>query len=120
MTLITQMLNLPINAKNPLDLRVYNLVLMAKQLSNKKTYSGWTQQWSHESEVLGKNAEGNPVLMKFTVFLPPTETPVPVVYWLSGLTCTDENFITKAVGQRYAANLGFALVCPDTSPRKLE
>ena len=40
-----------------------------------------------------------------------------MLYWLSGLTCTDENFITKAGAQRVAARHGIALVCPDTSPR---
>ncbi|MDU3304417.1 MAG: S-formylglutathione hydrolase, partial [Enterobacter ludwigii] len=53
------------------------------------------------------------------IFLPPTETGVkpPVLFWLSGLTCTDENFTTKAGAQRIAAELGIALVMPDTSPR---
>lgn len=58
--------------------------------------------------------------MTFTIYLPPaalTGTRVPVLYWLSGLTCTDENFITKAGAQRAAAAHGIALVCPDTSPR---
>ena len=40
-----------------------------------------------------------------------------MLYWLSGLTCTDENFVTKAGAQRYAAEHGIALVMPDTSPR---
>ena len=43
--------------------------------------------------------------------------PVPAVYWLSGLTCTDENFLTKAGAQKRAAELGLALIMPDTSPR---
>jgi S-formylglutathione hydrolase len=43
--------------------------------------------------------------------------PVPVLYWLSGLTCTEQNFITKAGAQRYAAEHGVILVAPDTSPR---
>ena len=58
--------------------------------------------------------------MTFSVYLPPqaeTGKKVPVVYWLSGLTCTDENFSTKAGAQRLAAELGLALVMPDTSPR---
>jgi S-formylglutathione hydrolase len=57
--------------------------------------------------------------MEFSVYLPPqaASTRVPVVYWLSGLTCTDQNFVTKAGAQRYAAELGIAIVCPDTSPR---
>jgi S-formylglutathione hydrolase len=61
--------------------------------------------------------------MRFGVFLPPqasAETPVPVLYWLSGLTCTEENFIVKAGAQRIAAELGLAIVAPDTSPRGLE
>lgn len=57
--------------------------------------------------------------MTFSIFLPPqAETlNVPVLYWLSGLTCTDENFVQKAGAQRYAAEHGIAIVCPDTSPR---
>ena len=54
--------------------------------------------------------------MTFSIFLPPTENP-PVLFWLSGLTCNDENFTTKAGAQRIAAELGIALVMPDTSPR---
>ena len=57
--------------------------------------------------------------MTFAVYLPPQAAagPVPVLYWLSGLTCTDENFMQKAGAQRAAAKLGMAIVCPDTSPR---
>jgi S-formylglutathione hydrolase len=57
--------------------------------------------------------------MRFAVFLPPAaeRAPVPAVYWLSGLTCTEENFSIKAGAQRYAAELGLALIIPDTSPR---
>ena len=57
--------------------------------------------------------------MHCSVYLPPqiSDVPVPVLYWLSGLTCTDENFTTKAGAQRYAAEHGIALVAPDTSPR---
>ena len=59
--------------------------------------------------------------MRFGVFLPPqaNSRPVPVVYWLSGLTCTEENFIVKAGAQRIASELGLAIVVPDTSPRGL-
>jgi S-formylglutathione hydrolase len=59
--------------------------------------------------------------MRFGLFLPPQaeESRVPVLYWLSGLTCTEENFIVKAGAQRMAAELGLALVVPDTSPRGL-
>lgn len=57
--------------------------------------------------------------MNFAVYQPPqAETgPVPVLYFLSGLTCTEENFVTKAGAQRYAAEYGIMLVAPDTSPR---
>lgn len=57
--------------------------------------------------------------MTFAIFLPPQaeQTPVPVLYWLSGLTCTDENFMQKAGAQHLAAELGMAIVAPDTSPR---
>jgi S-formylglutathione hydrolase len=57
--------------------------------------------------------------MRFAVFLPPAAErgPVPALYWLSGLTCTEENFSVKAGAQRYAAELGLALIIPDTSPR---
>jgi S-formylglutathione hydrolase len=60
--------------------------------------------------------------MRFGVFLPPQAEAqrVPVLYWLSGLTCTEENFIVKAGAQRVAAELGLALVVPDTSPRGLK
>lgn len=59
--------------------------------------------------------------MRFGVFLPPQASarPVPVLYWLSGLTCTEENFIVKAAAQRVASELGLAIVVPDTSPRGL-
>lgn len=57
--------------------------------------------------------------MTFSVYLPPqaAQGKVPVVYYLSGLTCTDDNVRSKAGAQRYAAELGLALVMPDTSPR---
>jgi S-formylglutathione hydrolase len=57
--------------------------------------------------------------MRFAVFLPPAAErgAVPALYWLSGLTCTEENFSVKAGAQRYAAELGLALIIPDTSPR---
>ena len=59
--------------------------------------------------------------MRFGVYLPPQAgtARVPVLYWLSGLTCTEENFVTKAGAQRVAAELGLAIIAPDTSPRGL-
>ena len=57
--------------------------------------------------------------MVFSIFLPPqaASQKVPVLWWLSGLTCNDQNFVTKAGAQRMAAQLGLAIVAPDTSPR---
>jgi len=57
--------------------------------------------------------------MRFAVYQPPqaTSKPVPVLYFLSGLTCTEENFIVKAGAQRFAAEYGLMLIVPDTSPR---
>jgi S-formylglutathione hydrolase len=57
--------------------------------------------------------------MTFSIYLPPQAAtqPLPVVYWLSGLTCTDDNVRVKAGAQRYCAELGLILVMPDTSPR---
>ncbi len=69
--------------------------------------------WKHRSDVL--NCE-----MRFGIFLPEAATrgePCPVVYWLSGLTCTEQNFITKAGAQAHAARHGMIVVAPDTSPR---
>lgn len=62
--------------------------------------------------------------MEFAVFLPPSAVArdprrVPALYWLSGLTCTDQNFMQKAGALKHAAKLGLAIVCPDTSPRGL-
>jgi S-formylglutathione hydrolase len=57
--------------------------------------------------------------MRFGIYLPPQVQlkPCPVLYWLSGLTCSEQNFMTKAGAQRYAAEHGVILVAPDTSPR---
>jgi S-formylglutathione hydrolase len=60
--------------------------------------------------------------MRFGLFLPPAarQRTVPLLYWLSGLTCTEENFITKAGAQRAASELGVAIAAPDTSPRGVD
>lgn len=87
-----------------------------KDISANRCFGGRQLRYSHASTVLGCD-------MTFSIFLPPqveqggASSKVPVVYWLSGLTCTDENFVTKAGAQRYAAELGVAIVAPDTSPR---
>ncbi|KTC80343.1 S-formylglutathione hydrolase [Legionella cherrii] len=69
--------------------------------------------------VYAHQADSTHCTMRFGLFLPPQarKQSVPLVYWLSGLTCTEQNFITKAGAQRIAAQLGLALVVPDTSPR---
>ena len=85
-------------------------------VSANKMFGGWNKQFTHESNVLACQ-------MRFAIYLPPqasTDNRVPVVYWLSGLTCTDENFMHKAGAQRAAAALGVAIVAPDTSPRGAE
>ena len=76
------------------------------------SFGGSQLRYRHRSEVLDCD-------MNFSIYLPPQANvaPVPVLYWLSGLTCTDENFVNKAGAQRYAAENGIAIVCPDTSPR---
>ena len=83
-----------------------------KLVSENKIFDGWQQQYSHWSDVLSCE-------MHFSIFLPPQSEldQVPVLYWLSGLTCTDQNFVTKAGAQQYATEFGIAVVCPDTSPR---
>ncbi len=83
-------------------------------VSSTKSFGGWIKRYRHHSTSL--NCE-----MVFAIYLPPqAETrTVPVLWWLSGLTCTDENFMQKAGAQRLAAELGIAIVCPDTSPRGL-
>jgi len=77
-----------------------------------REFGGWLERYRHDSDSCR-------CAMTFSVYLPPQaqRAPVPAVYWLSGLTCTDDNFRVKAGAQRYAAELGLALVIPDTSPR---
>lgn len=75
-------------------------------------FGGSQEVWAHRSTVLDCD-------MRVAVYLPPQAKTqrLPVLYWLSGLTCTEQNFITKAGAQRYAAEHGVILVAPDTSPR---
>lgn len=82
-------------------------------LSSQKCFGGWNQRYRHHSTTLSCD-------MVFAIYLPPQAEQggkLPVLYWLSGLTCTDENFMQKAGAQRLAAELGLVLVAPDTSPR---
>lgn len=84
-----------------------------ENISVNKSFGGWHKQYSHNAKTLNCS-------MRFAIYLPPQaskENNVPVLYWLSGLTCTDENFMQKAGALRMAAELGIAIVAPDTSPR---
>jgi S-formylglutathione hydrolase len=89
------------------------LMEQLNQLSSVFCFGGLLNTYSHQSKV-------NNCTMRFAVYLPPQAQQnqhLPVLYWLSGLTCTEENFIAKAGAQRYAAEHGIILVAPDTSPR---
>ena len=83
-----------------------------KQVERRACFGGYQEVWEHDAETLG-------CTMRFAIYLPPQAQtkPCPVVYWLSGLTCTEQNFITKAGAQRYAAEHGLIVVAADTSPR---
>lgn len=84
-----------------------------KLLNSVQCFAGLQNQYEHVSATLN-------CAMQFSVYLPPQAQAghrVPVAYWLSGLTCNDQNFATKAGAQRVAAELGIAVVMPDTSPR---
>ncbi|UYZ85022.1 S-formylglutathione hydrolase [Entomomonas sp. E2T0] len=82
------------------------------ELESHLSFGGEQKRFKHFSSTLNCD-------MNFSIYLPPQykTQPLPVLYWLSGLTCTDENFTTKAGAQAYAADLGLILVMPDTSPR---
>ena len=84
-----------------------------ENISCQKSFGGWHKRYKHRSSSLNCD-------MVFAVYLPPQAeqgAKLPVLYWLSGLTCTDENFMQKAGAQRLAAELGLIIVAPDTSPR---
>ena len=83
-----------------------------KEIENHLCFGGTLSVFEHDSAVLG-------CAMKFSIFLPPQakNEKVPVLTFLSGLTCTHENFTTKAGAYKYAAEHGIAIIAPDTSPR---
>lgn len=68
-------------------------------IEKNRCFEGWQQRWRHDSRILD-------CPMTFSIFLPPprSENPPPVLWWLSGLTCNDENFATKAGAQRTPPN----------------
>jgi S-formylglutathione hydrolase len=87
-----------------------------ENISCQKSFGGWHKRYRHRSSSLNCD-------MVFAVYLPPQAEQgekLPVLYWLSGLTCTDENFMQKAGAHRLAAELGLIIVAPDTSPRGSE
>lgn len=85
-----------------------------KSIEGHASFGGRQEVWEHTSKTLG-------VDMRVGVFLPPQAKEegarLPVLYWLSGLTCTEQNFITKGGAQQFAAEHGIIVVAPDTSPR---
>ncbi len=87
-----------------------------KLIETHASFNGEQQIWQHHSSSLNCS-------MNVAVYLPPQATdasnpqPCSVVYWLSGLTCTERNFIEKSGFQRYASELGLIVIAPDTSPR---
>ena len=83
-----------------------------ERIEHRACFGGWQDVYRHHSSVLD-------CAMNVAVYLPPQarQGRLPVLYWLSGLTCTEQNFITKAGAQRYAAEHDVIVVAPDTSPR---
>jgi len=84
-----------------------------ERIEHHASFGGRQEVWKHASSALGCE-------MRLGVYLPPAALAgerCPVLYWLSGLTCTEQNFITKAGAQQHAAQHGLILVAPDTSPR---
>ena len=83
-----------------------------QQVEKNLCFGGEQLRFQHRSAALNCD-------MHFSVYLPPSAktAKVPVIYWLSGLTCNDQNFVTKAGAQQFAAQQGVAIVAPDTSPR---
>ena len=83
-----------------------------KIIKSHKTFDGITSFWSHYSHVTKTN-------MNFSTFIPSNKNITKCIIWLSGLTCNEENFITKSSVQRILNNQDVMIICPDTSPRGL-
>ena len=85
---------------------------MPNLLNEHACFGGLQRFYQHDSAAIG-------LPMKFSVYLPPAADhgKLPVLFYLAGLTCTEETFMTKAGAQRVASELGMILVAPDTSPR---
>ncbi|KAK9969285.1 hypothetical protein ABG768_027476 [Culter alburnus] len=88
------------------------IAMALTQVSSNKCCNGYQKVFEHDSSELKCK-------MKFAIYLPPKaeSSKCPVLYWLSGLTCTEQNFITKAGSQQAASEHGIIVVAPDTSPR---
>ncbi|CAB3662967.1 S-formylglutathione hydrolase [Achromobacter pestifer] len=86
--------------------------LALELISQHRCFGGSQRYYRHESAAIG-------LPMRFSVYVPPQAEhgPVPVLFYLAGLTCTEETFMIKAGAQRLAAEMGVMLVAPDTSPR---
>ncbi|NVM79880.1 S-formylglutathione hydrolase [Duganella sp. SG902] len=85
---------------------------MLETVSEHACFGGVQRFYRHDSREIG-------LPMRFSVFMPPQAAhgPVPALFYLAGLTCTEETFMIKAGAQRVAAELGLMLIAPDTSPR---
>jgi S-formylglutathione hydrolase len=83
-----------------------------KRIEQRACFGGWQEVYQHDSSTLKCS-------MNFAIYLPRAakERKLPVLYWLSGLTCTEQNFITKAGAQQFASLHNVIIVAPDTSPR---
>ncbi|CDY78213.1 S-formylglutathione hydrolase [Caballeronia glathei] len=85
---------------------------MLEIVEEHRSFGGVQRTYRHDSESIG-------LPMRFSAYLPPqaSSARVPALFYLAGLTCTEETFPIKAGAQRYAAEHGIALIAPDTSPR---
>jgi S-formylglutathione hydrolase len=100
-------------SKNPVDpSHPVGDIMALDVVSRSRCFDGTQFIYQHQSSETG-------TVMRFAAFVPPQahQSPFPVLWYLSGLTCTEENFTVKAGAQRVAAELGFLLIAPDTSPR---
>jgi S-formylglutathione hydrolase len=81
-------------------------------IAQNRCFGGWQRTYRHDSAVIG-------LPMRFSVYTPPQAEsgPVPALFFLAGLECTEETFMVKAGAQRWAARHGMMLIAPDTSPR---
>ena len=92
------------------------IIRTMEKVSENESFGGLQTVWEHRSAICR-------CPMRFAVYTPPSlvdgtaEGPVPVLWWLSGLTCTEENFTVKSGFQKHAAEHGLMVVAPDTSPR---